>query len=244
MLVTPDGTEIDAVLLGRVMSLVKNHINLEENHLWVVYPRTRQNNGQLHLQIVGIWEPEQLGPHNKATADIELNQAGQPDSASPSVSTNVESKVESSQYPPVADGYFSIRGEVVYQSESEEDDAYIIIKIKQHPRKPSDTPKFFKLKLTGTLNGKAVGHFWDLHLQRQGQTLAIEEKNDLGIVGPTKRKDLNKYGGGGGRTRGDKRFSGNKSLQRPGKKPYKSSASVRSGPVPKPTIKKLAKPEE
>jgi hypothetical protein len=244
MLVTPDGTEIDAVLLGRVMSLVKNHINLEENHLWVVYPRTRQNNGQLHLQIVGIWEPEQLGPHNKATADSELNQAGQPDPASPSVSTNVESKVESSEYRPVADGYFSIRGEVVYQSESEEDDAYIIIKIKQHPRKPSDTPKFFKLKLTGTLNGKAVGHFWDLHLQRQGQTLAIEEKNDLGIVGPTKRKDLNKYGGGGGRTRGDKRFSGNKSLQRPGKKPYKSSASVRSGPVPKPTIKKLAKPEE
>jgi hypothetical protein len=240
MLVTPDGTEIDAVLLGRVMSLVKNHIDLKENHLWVVYPRTRQNNGQLHLQIVGIWEPEQLGPHNQATADSELNQADQPDPGSPSVSANVES----SEYPPVADGYFSIRGEVVYQSESDEDDAYIIIKIKQHPRKPSDTPKFFKLKLTGNLNGKAVGHFWDLHLQRQGQTLAIEEGNDLGLVGPTKRKDLNNYSGGGGRPRAEKRFGGNKSLQRPGQKPYQSSAPVRSGPVPKPTIKKRPKPQE
>lgn len=236
-LVTPDGTEIDAVLLGRVMSLVKNHIDLEADHLWVVYPRTRQNNGQLHLQIVGIWEPEQLGPNNKATADSELNQTEPPDAA-PS-----ESNLESSEYSPVTDGYFSIRGEVVYQSESEADEAYIIIKIKQHPRKPSDTPKFFKLKLTGSLNGKAVGHFWDLHLKRQGQTLAIEQGHDLGLVGPTKRKQF-KQAGGGGRPRGGKRFGGNKSLQRPGQKPYKSSTPIRSGPVPKPTIKKRSKPQE
>ena len=55
-----DGTDIDAVLLGRVMSLVKNHLDLEQPHLWVVYPRTRQNDDRLHVQIVGVWEPEKL----------------------------------------------------------------------------------------------------------------------------------------------------------------------------------------
>ncbi len=35
-----DGTLIDAVLLGRVTSLLKKHIDLETDHLWVVYPRT------------------------------------------------------------------------------------------------------------------------------------------------------------------------------------------------------------
>lgn len=59
-LLTDDGTEVDAVLLGRVMSLVKKHIELDEPHLWVVYPRTRNKDSQLHAQIVGVWEPEKL----------------------------------------------------------------------------------------------------------------------------------------------------------------------------------------
>ncbi|MDX2096855.1 MAG: hypothetical protein SFW36_03695, partial [Leptolyngbyaceae cyanobacterium bins.59] len=52
-----DGTKLEAVLLGRVMSLVKKHLSLEESHLWVTYPRTRDREGDLHLQIVGVWEP-------------------------------------------------------------------------------------------------------------------------------------------------------------------------------------------
>ncbi|MDB9529052.1 hypothetical protein PN498_23870 [Oscillatoria sp. CS-180] len=65
-----DGAVIDSVLLGRITSLIKKHIDLQKSHLWVVYPLTRQaleeseqddTNGSLHLQIVGIWEPETLG---------------------------------------------------------------------------------------------------------------------------------------------------------------------------------------
>src|SRR4028118_205822 len=59
-LLASDGTLIDAVLLGRVMSLVKNHLSLDQSHLWVVYPRSRQEDGNLHVQIVGVWEPEKL----------------------------------------------------------------------------------------------------------------------------------------------------------------------------------------
>lgn len=57
---TDDGVAIDAVLLGRVMSLVKKHVDLEQSHLWVVYPRTREKEYDLHVQIVGVWEPESL----------------------------------------------------------------------------------------------------------------------------------------------------------------------------------------
>jgi hypothetical protein len=89
VLVADDGTKIDAVLLGRVISLVKNHLDLNESYLWVVYPRTRQDEDQLHVQIVGVWEPEKL----QADEDVE-----------PEPGAIVE------------DGYFSIRGEAVFCS--------------------------------------------------------------------------------------------------------------------------------
>jgi hypothetical protein len=57
-LIATDGSVLDSVLLGRAMSLVKNHIDLTTDHLWVVYPRTRDEH--LHLQIMGVWEPETL----------------------------------------------------------------------------------------------------------------------------------------------------------------------------------------
>uniref|UniRef100_A0ACD5H145 Uncharacterized protein n=1 Tax=Desertifilum tharense IPPAS B-1220 TaxID=1781255 RepID=A0ACD5H145_9CYAN len=68
------------------MSLVRKHIDLEQEHLWVVYPRTREQEDNLHMQIVGVWEPENL--------------------SSPPVS-EVETTVEQ---PRLEDGYFSIRG--------------------------------------------------------------------------------------------------------------------------------------
>ncbi len=53
---TTDGATLDAVLLGRVLSLVRKHLDLSQNHLWVAYPRTRESGG-LHAQIVGVWSP-------------------------------------------------------------------------------------------------------------------------------------------------------------------------------------------
>ena len=40
-LITSDGTKIEAVVLGRLLGLLKSRIDLEKEHLWVVYPRTR-----------------------------------------------------------------------------------------------------------------------------------------------------------------------------------------------------------
>ncbi|NEO84655.1 MAG: hypothetical protein F6J87_10435 [Spirulina sp. SIO3F2] len=171
-LVTEDGAEIDAVLLGRVISLVKNHLSLEEPHLWVVYPRTRQEEESLHMQIVGVWEPEKLQAENPPP----------------------EPEAETAQ-PLMDDGYFSIRGEAVFYSAEKKT---VIVKIQQLAKNPDEKRKSFKLHLQGELSGdRPVGHFWDLHLIRQGNQLQIQTAEDFGFI-PKRRKKFIKKGGRGG----------------------------------------------
>jgi hypothetical protein len=188
-----DGTPINAVLLGRVMSLVKNHIDLQQSHLWVVYPRTGQHDGNLHVQIVGVWEPETLSKEENQTDD---STAGDVVKSTPKL-------IAVSEFE---DDYFSIRGEVIYHSQEKE---YLVVKIKQAPRKNDDKPKFFKLTLKGNVGGKLVGHFGEFHIQRQGNDLLIQECHDIGSL-PIRRP---RPGGGGGRPF-DRKFSGQS--RRPG----------------------------
>jgi hypothetical protein len=65
-LVTTDGTTIEAVILGKLLRLLKSRIDLEKEHLWVVYPRTREQEPRLHVQLCGIWEPATLHPDSTA----------------------------------------------------------------------------------------------------------------------------------------------------------------------------------
>ncbi|MEM8638372.1 MAG: hypothetical protein AAGG51_06145 [Cyanobacteria bacterium P01_G01_bin.54] len=179
-LITEDGAAIDAVLLGRVISLVKNHLSLEEPHLWVVYPRTRQEEDSLHVQIVGVWEPDKLQAENPPE-DVPSTEATEGD----------EAKNETIA-PVMEDGYFSIRGEAVFCAA---DKQTVIVKIQQLAKKPNEKRKSFKLHLKGELSGdRPVGHFWDLHLQRQGSQLLIQDAEDLGFI-PKKRKKFIKKGG-------------------------------------------------
>ena len=205
ILLTSDGTVIDAVLLGRVMSLVKKHLDLEQEHLWVVYPRTRQQEGNLHVQIMGVWEPETLKKEEESTTEsaeasesspeelAETSEVSTVESAEASESSPEEltetsevSTVEPTAAPPpptppeVEHGYFSVRGEVVYQSQEQE--KYVIIKIRQSSRSDQDKPKFFKLKLDGLASPKAVGHFLDLHVQLKQDSLVIQESHDIGML--------------------------------------------------------------
>ncbi|HIK11823.1 MAG TPA: hypothetical protein IGS52_16435 [Oscillatoriaceae cyanobacterium M33_DOE_052] len=228
-LVTPDGAEINAVLLGRVMSLVKNHLNLEQDHLWVVYPRTRQKEGNLHAQIMGVWEPEQLSQEDEeAMAAGESPEVPASATDTPAEALTPNEAGAADEYPPVEDGYFSIRGEIVYQSQEE---GYAIVKIKQSPRKDPDKPKFFKLKLYGTIEGKAVGHFWDFHVQRRGDDLTILQGNDMGEV-QARRKPMRKGGRPGGQRPGGRRFDHYESKRIP------DASSERKEALPKPTVKR------
>jgi len=166
ILLTEDQTQLDAVLLGQVMSLVKKYLDLEQTYLWVVYPRTREKEETLHMQIVGVWSAEGFGP--MAAMEEESPPPEQP----------------SQLAPPLQDGYFSIRGEIVFESTEKN---YLLVKIQQSPRKNSDRAKAFKLKLLGNLTDKTTGYFWDLHIQRQGEELAIMDGQKVALV-PPKRK--------------------------------------------------------
>lgn len=176
-LLATNGTEIEAVLLGRIISLVRNHLDLAQEHLWVVYPRTGQKEENLHLQIVGVWEPENLT--KQQTIEESEEQGEQPKAGEAGVAEK-EKSLETSIPSPLAphpsslveDGYFSIRGEVVFQSAS---DSQLVVKIKQAPRKEFDKPKNFKLKLQGVLKTKAVGQFWDFQVTRQADKLVVQK---------------------------------------------------------------------
>ncbi len=258
-LVTPDNVELDAVLLGRIMSLVKNHLDLEKDHLWVVYPRTRQENDNLHLQIVGVWEPEKLAVNRQTTEESQESTTTQTEARLPEADESVKDNSPATSEQPageltpsseIPDGGFSVRGEVVYQSF---DAGNLVVKIKQAPRKNDDKPKYFKLKLTGKLETKAVGKFWDFQVQRQADLLMIEKAEFIADL-PKKRRPPFKKGGTGGRPprRGgpgggrpyNKRQSGD--TPRPVKKAGQSTDAPKPAnnrPTPKP-VKRSKPPEE
>jgi hypothetical protein len=237
LLYTEDGVAIDAVLLGRVMSLVKKHLDLEQPHLWVVYPRTREKGSDLHVQIVGVWEPEKLNraegtiaigeadeqeaaveeeptaETEEPTAETEETEAAKPETATPEETATEAATAESNSYSSdLDDCYFSVRGEVVHQSVEGQQ---LLVKIRRSPKQGEES-KAFKVALKGVLDGKAVGYFWDLHVQRQQNELVVQQATLIGIVPPQKRSGKPQRGGprrggpGGGRPTGDrnKRWSG------------------------------------
>jgi len=230
ILQTVEGTEIDAVLLGRVMSLVKKHVDLEQEHLWVVYPRTRQKQEDLHVQIMGIWEPETLKKEDESSPEISNGN-----SVADSEAAGHELEAISfgpKALPDIEHGYFSIRGEVVYQSQDE--NRYTIIKIRQSSRKENEKPKFFKLKLAGMAGLRPVGHFWDLHARLNGNDLVIEESHDIGSLAPKR---------GGKRPFNKRRPKGN--FSRPSRPDTRGRRAPSPGsPVPKPVRRKPPTTEE
>jgi hypothetical protein len=199
-IITDDGAEVDAVLLGRVMSLIKKHIDLEQSHLWVVYPRTRENVEGLHVQIVGVWEPEKL---NRAEA-AEAAEAADQESAETEAIAEPTPEAPAEELAPPDDKYFSVRGEVVFQSP---EDQKLLVKIRRSPQQGSDESKIFKVALHGALEGKVVGYFWDLQVERQATNLVVREGTRIGIV-PPQKKTAGSSGKGGFRRGGPPRRGG------------------------------------
>jgi hypothetical protein len=205
------------------MSLVKNHLDLATEHLWVVYPRTRQLDNNLHMQIVGVWEPENL---SKASQSEE--------------ETTPEPTVDVSDHTKIKDGYFSIRGEVIFQAQESQQ---IVVKIRQTAKTDQEEAKYFKLTLKGVLDKKAVGHFWDFQVQRQAEALVIQQAEDIGLIRPKKPstpRPPRQGGSGGGRwpkrpgpgsgpSPGKGRFS-----SRPAKPTTPTTPTTTDKPIPRP----------
>ena len=167
-IVDSEGNEIDSVVLGRVITLIRNHVSLEKPHLWVVYPRCR-NNQNLHLQITGIWEPSTL---KKDLIEKEtLNEASIP-------------KVDSDDLSE-GDDYFSIRGELVFTKPEEKE---LVIKIRQKPRNQQKKALPFKVNLKGEVPINYLKHFVSLDVRRVDYQLLVE---DFQIIGPLSQQQIN-----------------------------------------------------
>jgi len=222
-ILTTDGSQVDAVLLGKIISIVKKRLQSDREYLWVVYPRTNDKAGKLHVQISGVWAPVELGK-----TDIPID-------------------------PNVQDGYFSVRGEI--SSQSMEDNS-VIVKVRRteqkfDKQKDKVTKEYskFKVRLTGLLPTDAVGQFWSVNVQRQGDVLTIIDGEFIGII-PYKGKRGSQFKGrpSGGKfapRKFDRPYS-----DRPFKPSYNSDSSDGSvypprprfsedrPPVPKPLIKR------
>ena len=169
-LIDSKGNEIDSVVLGRVITLIRNHVSLEKPHLWVVYPRCR-NNQNLHLQITGIWEPSTL---NKEFIENEgLNE-----------SSNI--KVDSDNVVE-GDDYFSIRGELIFTKPEDKD---VVIKIRQKPRNQQKKALPFKVNLKGEIPMNFLKHFISLDVRRVDYQLLVEDFQVIGTIqkSPTNNK--------------------------------------------------------
>jgi hypothetical protein len=148
-----DGVLIDAVLLGRIMSLAKKHLDLDKSHLWVVYPRIRKDDGKLHVQVMGIWDPQLLVPEGSPEGTLSALE--------------------------LPDNYFSVRGEVIFQARDKKE---IFVKIRQAAKKKDEEDRHFKLRLIGDFPQKMVGNFWEFDVLRQGDDLVIRTGNPIAAL--------------------------------------------------------------
>ncbi len=175
-LVDESGEELEAVVLGRVMTLMKRHIEMDKSHLWVVYPRSRTTN-HLHLQVAGIWEPSSLGSTNQQKEDLSKSRS--------------DKNSLTSDELPEGDNYFSIRGELIFTKPETEE---LIIKIRQKPRDENSRALPFKLNLKGNLPFEHLRHFVSLEVRRERQQLRLEKYDVIGPM-PTRggKKRPGKY---------------------------------------------------
>ena len=188
---TEEGDELEAVVLGRLLTLMRRHLDLESPHLWVVYPRSREEGG-LHLQMVGVWEPSTLSPAESEAVAPEVDPAHDTPTAD-----SESAPVPPADALPEGDDYFSVRGELVF---TKPETGQLVVKVRQLPRADGQRPLPFKLQIQGTVPLEHLRHFVALDLRRQGQELQLER---LEVIGPVAQR-----GNRGGKGRRDGRRDG------------------------------------
>jgi len=148
-LIDNKGEKIETVVLGKALSLLKKHIDLEKNYYWIVYPKNK-NSQNLHLQVSGIWDPFQLN-----------------DFPNYSSKTNFSKLLEELD---LKDNYFSVRGELVFVNAKKKE---IVIKIKSDPKLKNLKNKNFKLVIKGELSLEFLKSFLSLDVKREGNSLIL-----------------------------------------------------------------------
>ena len=156
VVIDSDGNELEAVVLGRMLTLMRRHLDMTTPHLWVVYHRCRESE-QLHLQIAGIWEPSTL-----ATAEASEIEA---------VDAEGSEAQGSADQLPEGDDFFSIRGELIFTKPEANE---LVVKVRPLPRADGFRPLPFQAQLTAALPREHPTHFVRLEARRHGPLLAVE----------------------------------------------------------------------
>ena len=141
--------KIETVILGKALSLLKKHIDLKKSYYWIVYPKNK-NTQNLHLQVVGIWDPYQLN-----------------DFPNDSSKTNCSKLLEELD---LKDNYFSVRGELVFVNTQKKE---IVIKICPATKPKNLKNKNFKLVIKGELSLELLHSFVSLDINRDGNSLQL-----------------------------------------------------------------------
>ncbi len=143
------GEKIETVVLGKALSLLRKHIDLEKSYFWVVYPKNK-NSQNLHLQVVGIWDPYQFNdfPNDSSKANF------------PKLLEELDLK----------DNYFSVRGELVFVNIKKKE---IVIKICSALKPQNSKNKNFKLVVKGELSLELLNSFLSLDVIRDGNSLQL-----------------------------------------------------------------------
>ena len=148
-LIDDKGAKIETVVLGKVLSLLKKHIDLEKSHYWIVYPKNK-NTQNLHLQVAGIWDPFQLNDLKSDSSKINLSK----------LLEGLDLK----------DNYFSVRGKLVYVNKPKKE---IVIKISSASNLKNLKNKNFKLVIKGELSLELINNFVSLDVSRNGNSLKL-----------------------------------------------------------------------
>ena len=144
-----EGEKIETVVLGKALSLLKKHIDLNKNYYWVVYPKNK-NSQNLHLQVAGIWDPVQLNDLSKNSSKINFSKL--------------------LEELDLKDNYFSVRGELVFVNKTKKE---IVIKICSTSKLKNLKNKNFKLVIKGELSLELLNNFVSLDDNRDGNSLKL-----------------------------------------------------------------------
>ena len=147
------GEKIETVVLGKALSLLKKHIDLNKNYYWVVYPKNK-NAQNLHLQVAGIWDPYQL--NDLPNDPLQINFSKLLDDFD------------------LKDNYFSVRGKLVFVNKQKKE---IIIKICSTSNLNN---KNFKLVIKGELSLELLNNFVSLDVNRDGNSLKLLKYEVIG----------------------------------------------------------------
>ena len=124
---------------------------MKKSYFWIVYPKNK-NTQNLHLQVVGIWDPYKL---NNLPSDSSKN--------------NFSKLLEELD---LKDNYFSVRGELVFVNAQKKE---IVIKVRAASKLKNLKNKNFKLVIKGELSLELLNSFVSLDVKRDGNTLKLDK---------------------------------------------------------------------